>query len=103
MGQVIYPQPTNPRDIDFSWMVGRTSAEVSFNEPVHWTFSFAQKGYAALASGIRRVRPRGDLEFLSRPNVAHVRRHGRDRAANKPSHWPPPKSLGSDGGIANSS
>ena len=48
MGQVIYPQPTSPADVDLSWMVGRTIAEVSFHEPVQWTFSFAKKGYISV-------------------------------------------------------
>ena len=45
MGEVIYPQPTNPSEIDLFWMVGRTITDVSFEEPVHWTFSFGEKGY----------------------------------------------------------
>lgn len=44
MGQVIYPQPTNPGDVDLSWMIGRTITEVGFIEPVHWEFSFGEKG-----------------------------------------------------------
>jgi hypothetical protein len=45
MGEVIYPQPTNPSEIDLSWMAGRTITDVSFEEPVHWTFSFGERGY----------------------------------------------------------
>lgn len=45
MGKVIYPQPTNPSEIDLSWMAGRTITDVSFEEPVHWTFSFGKRGH----------------------------------------------------------
>lgn len=45
MGEVIYPQPANPHEIDLSWMAGRTITGVSFEEPVHWTFSFGEKGH----------------------------------------------------------
>lgn len=45
MGQVIYPQPANPSNVDLSWMIGRTITDVTFIEPVDWTFSFGQKGY----------------------------------------------------------
>jgi hypothetical protein len=44
-GRIIYPQLTSPGSVDLSWMVGRTITDVSFMEPVHWTFSFGEKGY----------------------------------------------------------
>lgn len=45
MGHIVYPQATSPGSVDLSWMIGRTISEVSFEEPVHWTFSFREKGY----------------------------------------------------------
>ena len=45
MGEVINPQPTNPSEIDLSWMAGRTITDVNFEEPAHWTFSFGDKGH----------------------------------------------------------
>lgn len=45
MGQIIYPQPTSPDEIDLSWMIGRSIAEVTFVEPVYWTFDFPDNGY----------------------------------------------------------
>jgi len=45
MGQIVYPQPTSPGGVDFSWMVGRAVTSVTFDEPVSWTFCFGDKGH----------------------------------------------------------
>jgi len=43
MGQVIYPQPTDPGNVDLSWMIGRGITDVTFDGA--WTFCFVDKGY----------------------------------------------------------
>jgi hypothetical protein len=43
MSQIIHPSPVAHKDIDLTWMVGRTVCFVSFHEPTLWSFNFGQK------------------------------------------------------------
>jgi len=43
MGQIIHPSPVAYKDIDLTWIVGRTVCLVSFHEPTLWSFNFGQK------------------------------------------------------------
>jgi hypothetical protein len=49
MGDIVYAQVIGPGSVDLSWMIGRRIAEVSFEEPVSWTFQFAYKCYINVA------------------------------------------------------
>jgi hypothetical protein len=50
MGRIIQPEPIEPGDVDFSWMVGRAITAVTFSEPTWWTFSFGREASISLES-----------------------------------------------------
>jgi hypothetical protein len=43
MNPIIHPIPVAYKDIDLTWLVGRSVCSVTFHEPTLWTFNFGQK------------------------------------------------------------
>jgi hypothetical protein len=56
MGRIVYPQPTSPDNVDLSWMIGQSITDVTFDEPMSWTFLFGKKGYIGVECPWRILR-----------------------------------------------